>query len=313
MRWPLIRYIPKQTNFKFVRFARLAAFISVILVIGSLISLFTRGLNLGVDFKGGTILEASWSKPINLGAVRDKLGPEKLGDLQVQNFGSSTEALIRFQPPANADASTTVDRIKGELREIMPGVEFKRVEVVGPKVSGELFSAGISALAIAMGLVMLYVWFRFELQMGVGSIVALLHDIILTLGFLSITQIEFSLNSIAALLTIIGYSMNDTVVVFDRLRENLRKFKKMPLGDVIDLSTNETLSRTIITGLTTLLALIALTILGGDTLFAFTVAMIFGVVIGTYSSIYVAAPFILIWAPKNRGENVKAEVVDVRP
>ncbi|MFO0317298.1 MAG: protein translocase subunit SecF, partial [Hyphomonadaceae bacterium] len=207
-----------------------------------------------------------------------------------------------------------VDSVKAELRAIMPGVKFPRVEVVGPKVSEELGTNGALALGIAIILVVLYIWTRFELQMGFGSIVALAHDIILTLGFMSVTQLDFSLTTIAALLTIIGYSMNDTVVVFDRMRENMRKYKKMSFGDIIDLSTNETLSRTIITALTTFLALLGLTVVGGETMQVFTVIMLFGVFIGTYSSIYVAAPVLILWPPKRGAEKAAARTeADARP
>ncbi len=310
MQWPFIKYVPKQTNFKFVRFATIAAAFSVIAVIGSLVSLFTLGLNLGIDFKGGTLVEAKWDQPIDLAAVRGSLEAMNLQDVQVQDFGAPNDAMIRFLPPEGQDAPKVVDAVKAELRTLMPGVEFPRVEVVGAKVSGELYRDGVLALAVAVALMLVYIWFRFEIQMGFGSVLALFHDVILTLGFLSITQLEFSLTSIAALLTIIGYSMNDTVVVFDRIRENMRKYKKMSMADIIDLSTNETLSRTIMTGLTGLLALLSLTVIGGATIQAFTIAMIFGVIIGTYSSIYVAAPVILLWRPKREDEKAAAKAAE---
>lgn len=314
MAWPLIKLIPKNTHFGFVRFAIPAAIASVVLCIASIVACFTIGLNFGIDFKGGTVVEAVWNKPIAAQSVKDRLRGLDLKDLGVQEFQQPNQVMIRFLAPTGKDASATVDAVKGELRTLMPGITFPRVEVVGPKVSSELGTKGALALGIAILLVVLYIWTRFELQMGFGAVVALAHDMILTLGFMSVTQLDFSLTTIAALLTIIGYSMNDTVVVFDRMRENMRKYKKKSLGDIIDLSTNETLSRTIITALTTFLALLGLTVVGGETMQVFTIIMLFGVFIGTYSSIYVAAPVLILWPPK-RGE-AKANVAatgDVRP
>jgi preprotein translocase subunit SecF len=314
MKWPFIKLIPKNTKFGFVRFSKPFAIISVILCIASLVLCFTRGLNLGIDFKGGTVVEAVWTQQIDQRGVEAALAPLGLRDVQVQDFEQPNQVMVRFLAPEGADASGTTDRVKQALRGVMPGVEFPRVEVVGPAISAEFAVNSLIALAIAIGLVVVYIWTRFELQMGFGSIVALVHDVILTLGFMSLTQLEFSLTTIAAILTIIGYSMNDTVVVFDRIRENMRKFKKMSFGEIIDLSTNETLSRTIITALTTLLALIGLTVVGGATMQVFTIVMIFGVVVGTYSSIYVAAPVIMLWPPKRGAEkDADSSAVAARP
>jgi preprotein translocase subunit SecF len=314
MKWPFIKLIPKNTDFKFVRFSAAAAIMSVLLCIGSIVACFTLGLNFGIDFKGGTVVEAVWDKPIVTKDVRDQLDKLDLLDVGVQEFQQPNQIMVRFLAPPGKDASATVDAVKGELRKIMPTVTFPRVEVVGPKVSEELGTKGALALGVAIFLVVLYIWTRFELQMGFGAVVALVHDIVLTLGFMAVTQLDFSLTTIAALLTIIGYSMNDTVVVFDRMRENMRKYKKKSLGDIIDLSTNETLSRTIITALTTFLALLGLTVVGGETMQVFTIIMLFGVFIGTYSSIYVAAPVLILWPPK-RGEARLAtnKVADERP
>jgi preprotein translocase subunit SecF len=314
MKWPFIKLIPKNTTFGFVRFSVAAAVMSVLLCIGSIVACFTLGLNFGIDFKGGTVVEAVWDKPIVTKQVRDQLDKLDLLDVGVQEFQQPNQIMIRFLAPPGKDASATVDAVKGELRQIMPSIKFPRVEVVGPKVSGELGYKGAMALGIAILLVVLYIWTRFELQMGFGAVVALAHDIILTLGFMAVTQLDFSLTTIAALLTIIGYSMNDTVVVFDRMRENMRKYKKKSLGDIIDLSTNETLSRTIITALTTFLALLGLTVVGGETMQVFTIIMLFGVFIGTYSSIYVAAPVLILWPPKRGGEKAAAAMAaDARP
>jgi preprotein translocase SecF subunit len=300
--WPLIKLVPKQTNFKFVSVAAVMAVISLALIVGSFVSIFTKGFNLGVDFKGGTVLEVRTAQPLDLERLRQTMESQNLGDVNIQNFTeTATAALIRFESPAASDPAKVVDQVKAQIRTAFPGATFPRTEVVGPKVSGELMRGGLLALAGALSLMMIYIWFRFEWQFGLGAVLALAHDVILTLGMFSFFQIEFDLTIIAALLTIIGYSMNDTVVVFDRLRENLRKFKKRSLGELIDLSTNETLSRTIITGLTALMALTALMYLGGPTLFGFALAMIFGVVVGTYSSVYIGTPVILIWGVK-RGE-----------
>ncbi|MBW3560005.1 MAG: protein translocase subunit SecF, partial [Proteobacteria bacterium] len=308
--WPLIKHLPDKTNFRFVGPARVAAVISVLAVIASLF--FTLypprppcgGLNCGVDFKGGTVLELSTApRPVDLGAVRGTLDRLGFGDVQVQAFGSPSEALIRFEVPAGQNPAQAVTRARGELVRVLGPTNFTRVEVVGPKVSGELFRSGVTALFIAIALMLLYIWFRFGLTFGVGAVVALFHDVILTFGLFAVTNLEFTLTSVAALLTIIGYSMNDTVVVLDRVRENLRKYKKMKLGDIIDLSVNETLSRTVVTGLTGLLALGVMAVFGRGVgeLFTFSVAMIFGIIIGTYSSIFVAAPVLLVLGVR-RGE-----------
>jgi len=316
--WPLIKLLPVKTNFRFVSFAKFAGLASVLAVCASIfLALYPLtppcgGLNCGIDFTGGTLLEISTApEAVDLAKVRGELGEMDLGDVQVQAFGAPTSALVRFQTPEGESSEQAIAEVKTALTGALGEVVFAKTEVVGPKVSGELFGSGLLALGVAIGLMLLYIWFRFELQYGVGAVVGLFHDVILAFGFIALFDLEFSLTTIAAILTIIGYSMNDTVVVFDRLRENLRKFKKMPLAEVIDLTINETLSRTIITGLTAVLALTGLAIFGGPTLFAFSVIMIFGVVIGTYSSIYVAAPVILLWGVK-RGEEDEAEPLPIR-
>ena len=314
MAWPLIKILPSKTNFRFVSFARLAATLSIIAVIGSLVLCFKPGLNMGIDFRGGTILELTQTgRAIDLAKARDTTTRLNLGDVQVQAFGDGSAAEVRFQTPPGADPSQTVDRVKAALVAALGPVKFTRTDLVGPKVSGELFRNGLMALGLAIGLMLIYIWFRFELQFGLGAVAALFHDVILTFGLIAITRLEFSLTSIAAILTIIGYSMNDTVVVFDRLRENLRKYKKMPLRDVIDLSINETLSRTVITGLTALLALGGLAVFGGEALFGFSIALLFGITIGTYSSIYVAAPIILLWGVKRGDEPAPVKPMAQRP
>lgn len=332
LRFPLIRYLPERTNFKFVSVAGVMGVISTLLIIASLVSMVTagfrsnpvdlfnevdgsfghkvahvlsEGFNLGVDFKGGTLLELRSTQPIDLAQVREIIGGLDLGDVQVQSFGAETSALVRFEI-TDAGADADIARAREALAAQAPNVAIDRTESVSAQVSEELFSGGLMALGLAIVLMLIYIWFRFEWQFGVGAILGLFHDVILTLGLFSVLRMEFTLTIVAALLTIIGYGINDTVVVFDRLRENLRKYKKMPLGEVVDLSINETLSRTIMTGVTALMALSVLYYLGGEALSGFAIAMLFGIVVGTYSSVYVAAPAIIIWGVKRgRGEPEK--------
>jgi len=312
--WPLIKLVPTQTHFKFTRLAPVAAVISGLAVLASVASFFLVGLNLGTDFKGGTLMEVYTTGPAPLAQLRDALGKAGLHDPQVQGFGAPNSAVLRFLPPAGADAVSGVETLKGKLSQQFPGIQFKRVEVVGPKVSGELFVSGLTALGVALGLMLLYIWFRFQLQFGLGAVIAIFHDLILTVGMLSALHIEFSMTSIAALLTIIGYSMNEKVITFDRLRENLRKYKRTALRDIIDLSENERLSRTLITGSTALLALSGMLFLGGPTIFPVVFAMVFGIVIGTYSSIYVALPVILLWgADRGDDEAQPLKPINARP
>lgn len=303
--WPLIKFVPAQTHFKFTRLAPFAAVLSGLAVIAFIASFFLVGLNLGTDFKGGTLMEVNTRGPAPLAQLRDALGKAGLHDAQVQGFGSPSAAVLRFLPPAGADAMAGVTALEGKLSQQFPGIQFKRVEVVGPKVSGELFTSGLTALAVALGLMLLYIWFRFQLQFGLGAVIAIFHDLILTVGMLSALHIEFSMTSIAALLTVIGYSMNEKVITFDRLRENLRKYKRTALRDIIDLSENERLSRTLITGSTAMLALAGMLFFGGQTLFPLVFAMVFGIFIGTYSSIYVALPIILVWGVKRNDDEAR--------
>jgi SecD/SecF fusion protein len=313
--WPLIKILPQKTNFTFVKFARLAGMISILAVAASLfLAIYPAkppcgGLACGVDFKGGSALDISTgTEQIDLARLRETMSHQGLKGVQVQGVGGGTAAQMKFETPGG-DPIAKVEQVKLALKKEFPSATFSNTEVVGAKVSGELLTGGITALFLAIGLMMIYIWFRFEWQFGLGAVVALFHDVTLTFGLFALFKLEFDLRAVAAILTIIGYSMNDTVVVFDRLRENLRKYKKMPLRDLIDLSINETLSRTIITGVTAIMALTGLAVLGGETLFSFSVAMIFGIFIGTYSSVYVAAPVILLWGVnRNQGD---VEVVDM--
>jgi preprotein translocase subunit SecF len=304
--WPLIKLIPHDTKFPFVSLSRIFATLSIVAVIATVIGTFYPGLNLGIDFKGGTVLELNTGAvPVDLAKVRGALTSLKLGDVQVQTFGRPVDAVVRFQTPAGQSAGAVVTRVKAAITQALGQVTFSKTDVVGPEVSGELKAKGVEALLAAIGLMLLYIWFRFELQFGLGAVVALFHDLTLSFGLILLLRLEFSLDLIAALLTVIGYSMNDTVVVFDRLRENRRKFKRMPLRDLIDLSVNETLSRTVITGLTALLALSGLAIFGGESLRGLSIVLLFGIVIGTYSSIYVASPIILLWGAKRDDEEAR--------
>jgi preprotein translocase SecF subunit len=310
--WPLIKVLPVRTHFRFVRLARYAAILSLLAVIGSLaLSLFPftppcGGLECGIDFKGGTVMEISTApRAVDLAKVRSAVTDLHIGDVQVQPFGNANEAMVRFQTPAGADGNATVQKVQAALTQAVGPVRFSRTELVGPKVSGELFTSGLIGLGLAILLMLIYIWFRFELQFGLGAVAALFHDVFLTFGLIAILKIEFNLTAVAAILTIIGYSMNDTVVVFDRFRENLRKYKRMPLAEVIDMSINEMLTRTIITSMTAVLALIALAIFGGPSLYGLSVIMLFGIVIGTYSSIYIAAPVILLWGVKRSDDEAE--------
>ncbi|MDB5445931.1 MAG: secF [Phenylobacterium sp.] len=319
--WPLIKVLPVRTHFKFVRLAKYFAPLSILAVIAALaITLFPFkppcfGMACGIDFMGGTVLEISTApKPADLSRLRAALGGMNLGDVQVQGFGSPSSAMVRFQTPAGVNAGQTVEQVRARIAQTISPVKFVRTDVVGPKVSSELLTKGVLALGGAIFLMLLYIWFRFELQFGLGAVAALFHDVFLTFGLITLTRIEFNLTAVAALLTIIGYSMNDTVVVFDRFRENLRKYKRMPLAEVIDMSINEMLTRTIITSFTAILALVALAVFGGPSLYGLSVIMLFGILIGTYSSIYIAAPVILLWGLRRGEEEAEpAKAAKARP
>jgi len=298
--WPFIKLLPHKTNFHFVKYALPAGILSLLLCVASIVACFYPGLEMGIDFKGGAVMEmtAPAGQSIDAGKVREAMNNLDLGEVQVQNIDGDQRAIVRFQVPDNEDQTAVVTRVQKGITDAVGQVAFSGTSVVGSKVSGELFTSGLLALGAAILLMFGYIWFRFEPQFGFGAIAGLVHDVILTFGLIVLFKLEFSLNMVAAILTVIGYSMNDTVVVFDRLRENLRKYKTMPLREVIDLSINETLSRTIITGVTAVMVLAALAIFGGEALFGFSIALMAGIIIGTYSSIYVGAPIILLWGVK---------------
>ena len=280
-----------SNKINFSRFFKIANVFSLIAVLISILFLFFKGLNYGVDFKGGTLLEIRIdNKNIQIQDIRSSLNLPELGDVNVKQFGEEGDFLIKFEKNANENEKFIKELKNTISKKIGSAVNFRRVESVGPKVSSELLNQGLTAIALALGAMLFYIWIRFEWQFSLGAIVALIHDVIITLGIFSILSFEVNLSIVAAVLTIVGYSMNDTVVIFDRIRENLLKYSKIKTNEIADISVNETLSRTIITSLTTLLALFSIFVLGGEILKGFSFAMILSVLIGTYSSIFVASP-----------------------
>jgi len=289
-----LKLVPSTPDFKFVRYNRRAFLVSSVLIIGSLVAFLMQGLNFGIDFKGGILVEISSSESVDIGNLRGRMQTLELGEVQIQQFGTPTDVLIRV---AEADGAVSTERdlsVVDAIRQDLEGeFEIRRVEIVGPQVSRELIQTGLLAVVAAISSMLIYIWFRFEWQFSVGAVMALVHDVILTIGVFSLLQLDFNLSILAAILTIVGYSMNDTVVVYDRVRENLRKYKKMDISELLDIAINQTLSRTVMTSVTTLLALIALYTLGGEVIRGFTFAMIWGVLVGTYSSIFIAAPLLI--------------------
>ena len=290
-----LKLIKQNTNIQFLKYKKITLSISIIFCLISFFSLFINGLNFGIDFKGGSLIEVKSDESINISDVRSKLSLLNLGDVQIQNFGSEKNVLVRVEASSSENNSSVLSLITNELEAFG---EIQRTEVVGPKISSELIQKGILAIISAVGLMLFYIWIRFEWQFSLGAVLALIHDVIITIGIFSFFQIEFNLSIIAALLTIIGYSMNDTVVVYDRIRENLRKYKKQDLYNLINSSINQTLSRTVLTSFTTLLALFSLYIFGGQVIKGFTLAMIIGVFIGTYSSTFIASQLLHILGVK---------------
>jgi preprotein translocase subunit SecF len=291
------RLIADRTSFPFLRYRNLAYAVSGALMVLSVLLLPTKGLNFGIDFEGGTMIEVRMpGGAADLAGMRAALGALGLGEVALQEFGAPDDVLIRIERQQGSDAEqmAAVDVLKSALASAYgDDVSYRRVEFVGPKVSGELLWAGTQAVLYSLLAVLIYIWFRFEWQFGVGAVVALIHDVLLTLGVFSLLGLEFNLATVAAILTIVGYSLNDTVVVYDRVRENLRRYKALPMPALLDQSLNETLARTLMTSLTTLIALVALFVFGGPVIRDFTFAMIWGVVVGTYSSIFIATPLLL--------------------
>ncbi|MBJ3776531.1 protein translocase subunit SecF [Acuticoccus mangrovi] len=284
--------LPTDTKIPFMRWRKPVMLGALVAVIASIVLFFTVGMNFGIDFRGGTVVEMRFEKPVDIAELRSEIGDLNFGDVQIVEFGQPTDVMVRVAEQPGGDEAQ--QRVVIMLRELYDEeAEFRRVEVVGPRVSGELAEAGIIAVVVALLAIMAYIWLRFEWHFAVGAVVTTANDVLLTLGLFSVTQLDFNLTSIAAVLTIVGYSLNDTVVVYDRLRENLRRYKRMPLPELIDLSINQMLSRTLMTSGTTVLALIALAAFGGEVIRSFTIAMIWGVVVGTFSSIFIAAPMLI--------------------
>jgi len=309
----LLRIVPDDTRFDFMRFRRISFPVSALLSILALVLYFSHGLNFGIDFKGGTLIEVqAKSGTLDMGQMRSKLEGLGLGEIQIQQFGDRGDVLIRVaqQPGGDAAQQAVIGKVRGALGE---DYDYRRVEVVGPRVSAELLGFGVIGVVFAIFAILIYLWFRFEWQFALGAMIANVHDIVLTIGFMSVMQLEsnvhdivltigfmsvmqleFDLSSIAALLTILGYSLNDTVVIYDRIREMLRRYKKLPMADLLNISINSTLSRSIITHVTVTLALLALLLFGGHAIHSFTATMMFGVVlVGTYTSIFIAAPILI--------------------
>ena len=301
MRFP-IRFFPDRTDFDFMKLRWVWFGISLVLIGATAVLFFAKGLNPGIDFTGGVLMEVRTEKPADLHAMRAALGKGNFGEVALQNIGGARDVMVRIQARKNEDQARVAEEVKTILGKLDAGIEYRRVDYVGPTVGRELVQSGMLSLCVAILCMMLYIWFRFEWQFGLGGIAALIHDAILILGFYLVTGYEFGLTSIAAILTIIGYSINDSVVIYDRIRENMRKFKQMPLETLINRSVNDTLSRTIMTAGTVAIASLSLILFGGETIKSFSVAMLFGVIAGTYSSIYISAPLLIFFPVRPEGE-----------
>jgi preprotein translocase subunit SecF len=289
-----LQFFPNKPHFDFMGKRWLGFTVSIALTLLSLSLVFTKGLNLGIDFTGGILMEVHAAAPVDLGPLRDNLNHQGFGEVSLQNMGSPNDVLIRIQAGKDDEQAKVVAHVKELLAAELGGApDYRKIDYVGPTVGKELIEAGVWAVLLSFAAIMLYMWFRFEWQYGLGGILALFHDSIMIVGFFAVTQYEFGLTAIAAILTIVGYSINDSVVIYDRIRENMRKFKKMDIAELLNLSINDTLSRTILTASTTLLASLALFLFGGEVIRGFSAAMVFGVIIGTYSSIYISAPALI--------------------
>jgi preprotein translocase subunit SecF len=292
-----IRVLPQDTAFNFIGLRIVALAFSLAILIGSVVLTAQDGLNFGIDFTGGTVIEIAVQETPDLGQLRKDLNAAELGAISIQEFGSPTDLMIRM--PQQSGGPSERQQAISKVHEIIDGsfesnVQYRRTEFVGPQVGEELKKAGLFAILFSLGGILVYIWFRFEWHFGLAAIIALAHDAIATVGLFAITQMEFNLSTVAAILMIAGYSINDTVVVFDRIRENLRKYKKKPLPEVLNMSINQMLGRTLITSVTTMLALVALWVFGGEVIQSFIYALIFGIAIGTYSSIFVASPVLML-------------------
>lgn len=292
----LLKLVPDNTNVDFMRVRNIALTLSILVTLASIVLVGVRGLNLGVDFVGGQMMRVSFEEPVRIDELRSRIDGLQLGDSAIQEFGGPRNVSIRMPLPegGEAAANAAADRVKQAVTSAYPTAKFEAVETVSGKVSNELFRSGGLAIALSMLGIAIYIWVRFEWQFGIGALTTLFHDVCVTMGFFALTQLEFDLNVVAAILTIVGYSLNDTVVIYDRIRENLRKFRKMEVIPLLNLSLNETLSRTIVTSVSIMLALVVLLFLGPDVIFGLTAAILLGTFIGTYSSIYISVPM-LVW------------------
>jgi len=291
MKYIPLHFFPSNTKFDFIGTRWYGFGISILFSLVSAFVLFSQGLNWGVDFTGGIVMELRTEKPANLGKMREVLNNQDLGEVSLQNFGNANSVMIRIQANVSVDQGKLVQKVKTLLDSNSEDkIEYRNIEYVGPAVGNELKRSGVLATVFACVAIMGYVWFRFEWQFGIGTLFALAHDTIMVIGFYAITRFDFGLNAVAAVLTIIGYSMNDSVIIYDRIRENMRRYKKMPFNDLLNLSMNETMGRTVLTSTTTLLAALALAIFGGEVIRGFSWSLVFGIVVGTYSSIYISAP-----------------------
>ena len=302
----LLRIVPDNTNLPFMYWRRVTFPLSAALSLLAVFLFFTVGLNFGIDFRGGTLVELqSRSGPADLSGLRATLGTLGLGDVQLQQFGAPTDVLVRIaqQPGGEEAQQAAVAKVRQALGDTY---EYRRVEVVGPRVSAELVTNGIIGIMVAMFGIFVYLWFRFEWQFSVGAIVATMHDVVLTIGFYCVTQVDFDLSSVAAILTIMGYSVNDTVVIYDRIREMLRRYKRMPIDELLDLAMNSMLSRTVITSTTTFLATLGLFFFGPEVIQSFVQAMLFGIIVGVYSSAFIAAPLLIYLGVTTYGTETEA-------
>jgi preprotein translocase subunit SecF len=292
----LLKLVPDNTNIDFMRIRNFALFGSSLLTIASLVLVGVRGLNLGVDFVGGQMVRTTFTQPVDVEQLRNRVEALHLGDASIQEFGGPKSYQIRLPKPegGEAAANAAASRVRTMLESQYPGARVDAVETVSGKVSEELASDGALAIVFAMIGIAAYIWIRFEWQFGVGALLTLAHDVSMTLGFFALTQLQVDLNVVAAILTIVGYSLNDTVVIYDRIRENLRKYRKMAIEPLLNLSLNETLSRTMVTSISILIALAMLLLLGPDVIFGLTIAIFIGIFVGTYSSIYISTP-VLVW------------------
>jgi preprotein translocase SecF subunit len=312
---PRMRLAPDHTNFRFMNGRIAGLVVSAILSTASVILFFTPGLNLGIDFSGGVVMEVRTEGPADFAKIRGALGEGHIADQGVQRFGDDSTVLVRLPTqPTEAGTEIAVSKVRAALQGAIPGVKIVRVDAVGASVSSELFRNGLYALGISLLMILAYIWFRFEWQFAVGAVATLILDVTKAIGFLALTRIEFDLVMVAAILTILGYSTNDKVVVYDRVRENLRKYKTMPLRDLIDLSINETLNRTLGTSMTVFLASLPLAVFGGASISGFAWVMLFGIVVGTSSSIFIAAPILLFLGEKRlRRDTVAVEAPEAGP